>query len=306
MDVKTETYDVGVLVGRFQVPELHDAHRDLINTVLRKHDKVIIILGSSPLWATKTNPLDFQARRQMIRETFPDADIEVLYIKDVHNDDMWSKQLDGPGQTAVLYGSRDSFLNHYTGTLPSAELESTVFVSGTEVRKDVARSKARNSSDFRAGIIWATQNRFPTSFPTVDVAVLNNDATKVLLAKKPNETKYRFIGGFADPKRSNSFEEDAIREVQEEAGIKVSGLEYLGSAKIDDWRYRGEDDKIKTLFFVAMHASGTPEPDDDIAELKWFSLQELEELAWEEEVPLIDEHLPLLAMLWDYFDGEEN
>jgi bifunctional NMN adenylyltransferase/nudix hydrolase len=53
------------------VPELHDAHKDLIETVCDKHDKVIIFLGLSPLMVTRENPLDFESRKQMILEQFP-------------------------------------------------------------------------------------------------------------------------------------------------------------------------------------------------------------------------------------------
>ena len=40
--------DVGIIVGRFQVDELHDAHVDLIQYVFDQHPKVIIFLGLSP------------------------------------------------------------------------------------------------------------------------------------------------------------------------------------------------------------------------------------------------------------------
>ena len=49
-------YDVGVIIGRFQVPELHQAHLDLIQAACNAHDKVIIFLGLSPLMVTQENP----------------------------------------------------------------------------------------------------------------------------------------------------------------------------------------------------------------------------------------------------------
>ena len=71
MQVKTDSYDVGVIVGRFQVPELHPGHIDLIQTVCDAHDKVVIFLGLSPLMVTRENPLDFESRKQMILAKFP-------------------------------------------------------------------------------------------------------------------------------------------------------------------------------------------------------------------------------------------
>jgi len=67
----TKPSDVGVIVGRFQVNELHDAHTDLITSVLNKHDRVLLFLGNSIIRNTLNNPLDYRARRAMIAEKFP-------------------------------------------------------------------------------------------------------------------------------------------------------------------------------------------------------------------------------------------
>jgi bifunctional NMN adenylyltransferase/nudix hydrolase len=119
-------------------------------------------------------------------------------------------------------------------------------------------------------MIAATAYRFPTAFQTVDIAVVN-DKGELLLARKPDEKKWRFIGGFSDP-NSKSLEEDAKREVIEESGVEVGNITYLGSTIINDWRYRGEIDKIKTAFFVAKYTYGKPEGADDVAEVKWVPI----------------------------------
>jgi bifunctional NMN adenylyltransferase/nudix hydrolase len=274
---RANSQDVGVIVGRFQVPELHDAHMELIQTVCDRHGKVIIFLGLSPLMVTRENPLDFEGRKQMILAKFPH--VNVLYIKDQPDDEVWSRNLDTqiddvitPNQTVLLYGGRDSFISHYSGKHPSEELESQVFVSGSEIRKEVSRTSVRGTPDFRAGVVWAAFSQFPQCFATVDVAILNEDGSKILLGRKANEKKFRLIGGFSDPK-SPSYEADARREVSEEAGIEITDPVYVGSYLIDDWRYRKEPDRvIKTLLFEAKHMFGTPKPGDDIAEVKWFDL----------------------------------
>ncbi len=278
MEVKTESYDVGVIIGRFQVHELHDAHIDLIQTVCDKHEKVIIFLGLSPLMVTRENPLDFESRKQMLLERFPD--VNVLYVKDQYSDEVWSKKLDeqiedlvSPGQSVVLYGGRDSFLPHYLGKHPTLELVPEAYYSGTEIRKSISR-KVKASPDFRAGVVWAAHSQFPTVYTTVDVAVYNEDWTRLLLARKAHEKEYRLIGGFADV-RSPSFEADARREVQEEAHIAITDPQYVGSFLVDDWRFRREVDKIKTLLFRAKLLSGSPRPDDDIAEVRWFDIDTL-------------------------------
>ena len=150
--VEAPKADVGVIVGRFQVQKLHEAHLKLIQSVCNEHDKVIIFLGLSPVRVTQNNPLDFESRKQMILDKFPNT--IVLYIKDTKDDEYWSNQLDGqisdivgPNQTVVLYGSRDSFINHYTGKYDTQELVQEVFVSGTEIRRSIGR-KVMNTSEF--------------------------------------------------------------------------------------------------------------------------------------------------------------
>jgi bifunctional NMN adenylyltransferase/nudix hydrolase len=210
----------------------------------------------------------------MIADKFPN--VEIHYINDNPSDLAWSKNLDKliseqlmPLQTVTLYGSRDSFLKGYSGKYNTCELEATTFISGTEVRRRVSNNYPA-TSDYRAGMIAATAYRYPTAFQCVDIAVVN-DKQEVLLARKPDEKKWRFIGGFSDP-RTSSLEEDAKREVQEEAGIEVEIISYLGSTLIDDWRYRGEQDKIKTALFLAKYIFGKPEGADDIAEVKWVPI----------------------------------
>lgn len=269
-------YDVGVLVGRFQVHELHQAHIDLIQHVCDEHDKVIVFLGLSPLSNSANNPLDFQSRKQMLLDRWPN--LNVLYVKDMPSDEVWTKRLDSqiadlvaPSQSVVLYGGRQSFAAHYTGKHEVRELADSAGVeySGTATRRMIARGSTFATPDWRAGAIWASANRYPTCFPTVDVAILKGN--ECLFGRKPNETKYRFIGGFADP-RSESYEADAKREVAEETGLEVGNLRYIGSTLIDDWRYRNEPDKIKTLMFIADYTFGAPKPNDDIEEVRWMKL----------------------------------
>lgn len=304
MNVRETPIDVGILIGRFQVHELHEAHRDLIDTVLDKHDRVIIFIGLSPLKNTVNNPLDFNTRKRMIQETYPD--IEVYYVKDNPSDEAWSKALDReinqflkPYQTAVLYGSRDSFIPHYSGSYPVKELESVKYISGTEIRKRIA-NKYTNSAAFRAGAIAASLDRYPTCYPCVDIAIIDRSRGMVLLGKKENEAELRFIGGFADPK-SPDYETDARREVMEETGIEVGGLVYIGSTIINDWRYRKEADKIKTLMFVGTYIQGRPQAADDIAHVEWVSLADL----IEGKMKIMSEHKVLVDMLSKYIQ-EQN
>jgi bifunctional NMN adenylyltransferase/nudix hydrolase len=296
MNPRQVVADVGVLVGRWHVHELHEAHQDLIRSVISKHDRVIIFVGLSPLRNTPENPLDFNARKVMIHETFPN--VEVHYLEDIHDDKLWSLKLDAqinrwlkPYQTVILYGSRDSFVPYYTGKFPTQELEATKYISGTEIRRRIANNFTP-TSQFRAGMIAASLDRYPTCYPTVDVAILDKSKNMVLLGKKPGESYLRFIGGFANP-ISETYEADAKREVYEETGVEVEEPVYIGSLIIDDWRYRKSQDKIKTLMFIATYKSGRPEANDDIEYVEWVPVNAL----LDNSIEVMPAHKPLVALL---------
>lgn len=285
--------NVGVLVGRFQVDELHEAHQKLIEGVIAEHEKVIIFLGLAPTRVTRNNPLDFEARKQMILQKYPN--VIVLYIKDIGNNEKWSKKLDeqigdiaNPNETVMLYGGRESFIDHYLGKYPTYELQQESYVSGSEIRKKVS-DRIKASPDFRAGVIWAAHNQYPKVHPNVDIAVWDKDKKRLLMARKENQDLYRFIGGFATPKES--YEESAKREVEEEAHIQISDPVYVCSCPIDDWRYRREVDGIITILFEAEHKFGKPNPDDDICELRWFDADKIS------RDDVVEEHRSLLNRL---------
>lgn len=269
---RSDKYTTGIIVGRFQVDELTEGHVDLISRVVADHKRTVVVLGLSPCKCTYNNPLDFQARKSMINERFPD--VEVLYIYDVGSDVLWSDTLDGMlikancnKETTCLYGSRDSFIQYYCGNFDTQVLEQEVFTSGTAKRKELAKYSNKNK-DFRAGVIWATMNQYPSCYPTVDMAFFNETKSRILLARKPNEKAYRFVGGFVQP--GQTFEETAVRETLEETHLTAHEVEYQKSFVINDWRYKNEQNKITTSLFVVTKWEGTPEPDDDIEELRWF------------------------------------
>jgi len=274
MNKKYSVTDVGVIVGRFQVDELHPGHIDLIETVVITHPKVFIFLGLSPIKCTINNPLDFESRKQMILQRFPE--VNVLYIKDMSSDHKWSKNLDemitdlkGPRQTVTLYGGRDSFINHYKGTFATEVLEQDSFTSGTNIRKGIS-NKVRSSSEFRAGVIWATMNQYVNAIPCVDIAIFNETRTKMLMARKANETKYRFVGGHVDA--GETYEDAAKREVKEETGLDVVIIDYICSHVVFDWRHNSEKTDITTILYTAEILAGKPEAKDDIEELLWVNI----------------------------------
>lgn len=274
-------YSIGSVVGRFQVHDLHDAHRYIIDQVVNNHKKSIIFLGVPKVVGTKKNPLDFDSRKKMIQASYPDS--VILALPDFGDDVKWTSELDRrirevyPIGDVVLYGGRDSFIPYYKrgkGQFDCRELDQYTFVSGTEVRKIVSET-VKNSPDFRAGVIYNAYNQYPKVHPCVDVAIMNDD-DKILLAKKPYENGWRFIGGFAHP-TDDSFESTAKRKISQDAGngLEISELKYIGSTLVPDWRYRGEEDKIISNFYKTKYIGGIIEPSDDVSELKFFNIKDL-------------------------------
>lgn len=277
MNVK-QIADVAVIIGRYQTHVLHAEQIRMIDEVVKRHKHTIIVIGNSLMRGTIANPLDFRARKAMIQEKFPKIDI--LYINDIPKDNaLWSTNLDklikdntGANETVAIYGSKDTFISKYNGKYDTFAFEASSFVSADELRRQ-ATSNYQPNEQYRAGIVAAQANRFPTAYQTIDVAIVDDNG-RLLMGRKPTETKWRFIGGFSDP-NSASLEADARREAQEETGVEIDGIIYLGSLKINDSRYMFEVDCIKTAFFVGKYIFGRPQGNDDIAEVRWIPIKDL-------------------------------
>ena len=291
----------GVIVGRFQVNDLHDGHMELFRQVKARHNGVIVFIGTHPAGLSKNHPLNYEVRRRMIQAKFPDFIVREL--KDTRDDATWSRALDSQitgaveGQDAdfVLYGGRDSFVPHYEGKYKPVELAlpiETQAISGTMIRDRFA-TEVIESSDFRAGMIYAAAHQYAVVYPTVDVAIFSTDYTEIAMGRKPTDpkNKWRFIGGFAEKTRP-TYEADARTEALEEASADTGVMEYIGSAVIPDWRMAALPDKgIKTAFFATTVMSMMIKAGDDIEEVKWFKMSDLT------AANIVDTHQILFALL---------
>lgn len=307
----------GVIVGRFQVHELHEGHMELIRAVKGRHNRVIIFVGTSPNVFTKRNPLDFITRKAMIQSKFPD--ITVLLLPDVATDERWSEILDerirevtGYGDV-TLYGGRDSFVPHYSGSFHPVELTlpATEHIKGEDIRNKLT-NQVIESADFRAGVIYAAMNQWPKVITCVDAVILHRTLTsptlaaehahlvyEFLLGRKAGEPGWRFIGGHAEPV-TKSFEQDVRDEVSQESGLDIrpENVMYIGSCYVPDWRWAAEQDKVKTLVFVCEATTLGAKAKDDISEVRWFPIQKVTEGL------LTPVHHPILKLVQERFRKE--
>lgn len=306
--VNPKDFQVGVIIGRFQTPQLHEGHKQLIRSIIDNHQEVVIFLGVSAVQFTRNNPLDFQTRKLMVESyintvsSAKSKNITILPLPDHRSDEVWTKNLDKilyattGGKTCLLYGGRDSFLTAYSGKHKTVELESNIHnLSSTELRNGTLNFISQ-TTDYTTGFTQALHRKFPTSYQTVDVAPLRNN-NEVLLAKKAGEDKWRFIGGFVDV-NDTSLEYACRREFKEETGgCEIDGIQYVSSHRVDDWRYKGTGDSIMTTLFKSKFIFGHPKAADDIEELKWFSLNSFNQTYGTIETVVIEEHVPLMKSL---------
>lgn len=276
-----------VVVGRFQTPHLHQGHLLLLNTAARTGDLVILV-GVSRFQGNFKNPLDYQTRELMLRSTFPNA--QIFPIMDVPSNKEWSDNLDYfltslfPHDTFKLFHSRDSFKESYSGKLETVEVESLFDISATDIRNNI---KVRNSEDFRSGVIFGAKNQYPRIFPTVDLCVKRGD--EILLGRKHRRKQWCLPGGFLDP-GDLSIEHAGSRELAEETNLLVdfSKFAYLASAKINDWRCKG-DSIITTLLGVEYNEyMGEPIAGDDLEEVMWCLKSEVKNIISDNHKPLIN------------------
>jgi bifunctional NMN adenylyltransferase/nudix hydrolase len=269
----------GVVVGRFQVTELHVGHRYLIDTAMKAHPYLLIIMTASGGQATNRNPLDFKTREMMIRHVYPNAVIRTL--NDISSDLIWSKHLDAiiaevtKNAPATIYMSRDSFIDCYAGRFKTEFVKPIHCISGTKTRTGM-KDQRIDDPKFRQGMICAVLNQFPTAYQTVDIVVHRPETGEVLLGKKPQDDGWRFIGGFVDP-TDESLEYAVKRECYEETGgIEIGEPRYIGSVTIDDCRYRGTTDGVMTAIFLVPYIFGAPRGTDDLSEIRWVRIEDVE------------------------------
>ena len=127
MSPSPDTFDLAVLIGRFQPPHL--GHLALLQQALARASKVVVILGSALQARSPKNPFTWQERAAMFAGALtPDevARVEFLPIRDYYDEPRWVTAVreavtshSQPGARIALVGhfkdSSSSYLAHFPG-----------------------------------------------------------------------------------------------------------------------------------------------------------------------------------------------
>lgn len=267
---------LSVVIGRFQLTELHAGHRKLLETAKTYGDHVLVLVGSAQEVATYRNPLPYDVRVENLRRSYPDF----LYapLNDNSSDHKWSEDVDDrikgarlltACDTVRIYHARDSFKPHYFGIYQTEEIHS-LDCSASAMREMIGKSRyILSNENCQRGIIWATQQGFPQVTPTVDIACIDARWQMLLVGRKKDETQWRLPGGFVDL-TDESYIDAAKRELLEECGgnLKTSDWHISNSFKIKDWRFTGNRGIMTTLVSCFV-VEGEPCAGDDLADVKW-------------------------------------
>lgn len=129
------------------------------------------------------------------------------------------------------------------------------------------------------------ESELPVRYPA-KVLVVDKIARKVLILRleggeraKRQIDEWHVPGGSYEEEKDVDLEATAIREVQEEVGLKVKVIKKLGESAWDAY-YEGERTHFEATFFLA-------ELDQDPAEAV-IDKSEADELAWVDETTMLD------------------
>lgn len=124
---------------------------------------------------------------------------------------------------------------------------------------------------------------YPRPAVTADCVVITKETEpKVLLIQRGNEPfkgQWAFPGGFMN--MDETTEQCAIRELEEETGLKVTEIQQIGAYSKVDRDPRGRT--VTVAYLAIIDKVEAVQGLDDAVKAQWFSLSSLPKLAFDHE-----------------------
>ena len=125
--------------------------------------------------------------------------------------------------------------------------------------------------------------KYPRPAVTADCVVMTKETTpQVLLIERgfdPYKGCWAFPGGFMN--MDETTEQCAIRELEEETGMKVTDLQQIGAYSKVDRDPRGRT--VTVAYLIVIDAPVAVTGQDDAAKAQWFPIDALPPLAFDHE-----------------------
>jgi ADP-ribose pyrophosphatase YjhB (NUDIX family) len=116
--------------------------------------------------------------------------------------------------------------------------------------------------------------------------VVKNELGEILLVKRANEPKkgrWSLPAGFVE--LNESLEEAALRELEEETGVKGKVVKLIGAYIQPSQMYKA----VLTVGFLIEHIDGEPRPGDDACGVKYERIQDTLNVPFETHRQLLEE-----------------
>lgn len=185
--------DSGLIIGRFQ--PFHKGHLSVVEDILKKHDRVIIVIGSAEKNFLPNNPLTAGERHQLIDQSLKEAKIPaekyaIIPIRNVNNYALWVNHINiyippyttlytGSEIVKACYEGKYSKKHRTTKVGPEIiQLKRKFGISATKIRTAILKNKGWEKMVPKAveKLLkkWGIPKRLKTIKDTMDVTKYNN------------------------------------------------------------------------------------------------------------------------------------
>lgn len=227
--------NIGIIIGRFQVPFLHEGHKLLIQTALDKSDKVIVLLGSANRAPSPRNPFNFTHRAETISKCFPNSVVCYPLNDYLYSDSQWmtdvaltiSKVTKGTDRITLFGHFKEG--NDYLTWFPQYKnynVESDIKIDGTAIRNDniylLPNSVQQDIAAYDMEKEHFKDYKYPEALNICCADTVLECAGHVLLIRRkyaPGKGSWALPGGHKN--NNETFLDAALRELEEETNVRV-------------------------------------------------------------------------------------